>query len=105
MADSTPLPPSPNRSPGAFAAGIAVGVVFGGFLLTIVIFFPVMGLMSSSPAIAFVVSYVVGIALGASAFSLTRRATNFWTGLMIGSAAGLLGATALCNAIVALSAS
>jgi len=105
VADSTPLPPPPSRSPGAFAAGIAVGVVFGGILLTILVFFPVMGLMSSSPAMAFVVSYVAGLALGAWAFFLTRRWMNFWTGLMIGSAAGLLGATALCNAIVAVSAS
>lgn len=107
MADSTPSPPAPKRASGAFAAGIAVGVIFGGAILLAIIFFPLMGLLSdrggSGAPFVFLITYVIGIAIGLWAFYLSKRWLNFWTGLMMGSAAGLLGATALCNVIISLS--
>ncbi len=55
---------------------------------------------SSNPNLAFVVVYVLGVALGIWALVLARARIDFTSGFVGGIAAGLLGLTALCNVLL-----
>jgi hypothetical protein len=85
--------------------GIVAGLVAGSTLLTLGVFFIMAGLLSSVLGNhmwpVFVVGYVVAVGIGAWGVVLGRARSNFLTGLLIGSAIGMLGGTALCNVLIA----
>ncbi len=95
----------PKPSAGALIGGIVLGLVAGSTLLTFGVFFVIAALFSSSLGNrmwpVFAVGYVVAVAIGAWGLVLGRVRSNFWTGMLIGSAIGMLGGTALCNVLIA----
>lgn len=94
----------PKPSAGALIAGIIVGLIVGGALLFLVAFLGVGAVLSkfnkSDMTPVFIICYVIAVALGAWGLVLGRARSGFWTGLLIGSAIGMLGVTALCNVTI-----
>ncbi len=80
-----------------------VGIAVGGFVvmpLAVLLAATIGERFTSNAAYGFAVIYVGGFALGVWGVALARRRIDFMSGLVTGSAAGLLGLTALCNAII-----
>ena len=91
-------PPAPNAGPfiGGLIAGFAAGgiVLFPATMLTAAI------LLSNAKAsgMEFLIpSYVFAAGFGIWGFIRARTKADFVTGFLIGTAAGCLGLTALCN--------
>lgn len=92
---------------GLFIVAVAVGLIAGGTLLTLVTV--LLGLAISSALssathdatlVAFVFCYGIVVAIGALAFFLVRRNVGFLSGFVVGATAGLLGGVALCNGLI-----
>jgi RsiW-degrading membrane proteinase PrsW (M82 family) len=94
--------PGPNV--GSFIVGVVVGLFVGGtalaFLLFVVFGVIVDRLGKNAVELAFVAEYLVAALIGVSGILALRRTLHVGSGLLIGLAAGLLGGSALCNAIV-----
>ncbi len=79
-------------------------MLVGGSLLALMLFL-IFGVALDRAArirgqeLAFVLEYIVAILIGVAAAMALRRSIGFGSGLLLGLAAGLLGGTALCNAI------
>lgn len=93
-------PPSPNAI-GAFVGGIVLGLVLGGTVLMLLFVALAAGIVSMLfpkstgnwyPLLAMVPAF----ALGWWAVMRTRKSMSFFSGMLIGLAAGTLGGTALC---------
>jgi hypothetical protein len=95
----------PKPSAGALVGGIIVGLVVGGAVLFLVTFLGVGAIASNfgknDTAPVFIACYVIAVGVGAWGLVLGRASSGFWTGLLIGSAIGMLGITALCNTTIA----
>ena len=110
------MAPSPEEPAGgaplrenqiaAFVIGLVLGLGIGGTLLTLLCFGAV-SLLSSllfpkaqgDGWLAFFTA-LPALALGWWAVVLSRKALNFFSGAVIGLAAGLLGGTALCAIMI-----
>ena len=98
-------PPSPPKERiGGFIAGLLLGLVVGGTLLTLLSYGGVALLASflfpkSTGGWLPFFSSIPALALGWWAIVLSRKALNFFSGALVGLAAGMLGGTALCAAI------
>ena len=94
----------PRPSTGALIGGIIAGLVAGSTLLSLIVFVLAGTLLSSlrvsQSAPIFIVGYVIAVGLGVWGLTAGRRHSGFWTGLLIGSAIGMLGGTALCNMLI-----
>lgn len=93
-----------GASVGAFIAGILVGLFLGGTILAFLLFviFGVTAerLGKNAQELAFVAEYIVAGLIGVGGIIVLRRSVHIGSGLLIGIAAGLLGGSALCNAMV-----
>ena len=110
------MAPSPEEPAGgaplrenqiaAFVIGLVLGLGIGGTLLTLLCF----GAVSIATSLLFpkvpgngwltFFTAVPALALGWWAVVLSRKAINFFSGAVIGLAAGLLGGTALCGILI-----
>ncbi|MGC1381209.1 MAG: hypothetical protein WA814_09355 [Candidatus Baltobacteraceae bacterium] len=93
-------------SPGLFIAGLVAGLALGAFVLMPVAVLTMVGIfnrLNANPNLGFLVIYALVVGLGAWGLWLVRARIGFLSGFMIGSAAGLLGLTALCNSIIGTS--
>lgn len=55
---------------------------------------------NANPKYGFIPIYVLALALGGWGLTLAVSRLNFFSGLLVGAAGGLLGLTALCNAFI-----
>jgi amino acid transporter len=98
--------PTPKSEVGAFVIGLILGLGVGGTVLTLLSFAIVAGLTQLLSPRAQGDSWVLffaaipALGLGWWAVVLSRSAINFFSGALIGLAAGMLGGTALCAVMV-----
>jgi hypothetical protein len=100
-------PQQPPASVGAFIAGIVVGFISGGTVITVMAL--LFGLLIAAAlslvthdanVVAITSCYVVAVGVGILGFFLVRKNVGFLSGFVIGAAGGLLGGVALCNGII-----
>lgn len=93
--------PQRPANQNAFVGGLVLGLFAGGIVLAFILFV-LFGTTIGSTHIefAFAAEYLVAILLGVAAMMAVRRYAGFGSGLLVGVAAGLLGGSALCNAVM-----
>lgn len=96
-------PPHKEGDIIGFVIGLVIGLPVGGTVLTLLFLIIVAGVVqlllpsaSGDSTRWMFLGGVPALALGWWAVVMSRKAMNFFTGALIGLAAGLLGGTALC---------
>jgi hypothetical protein len=97
-------PPAPRSEVAAFVIGLVLGLVIGGTLLTLAWIAVVANVAQllfprSSNNMAWLpyLGDVIALALAWWAVMQTRKTLNFFSGALIGLAAGMLGGVTLCS--------